>query len=515
VRLDGILDFLGGRVFSAGIATAIVTASNATADDEHRVVVEYALDFPRVRAALEAGRPLADAATRVSVLQASLHGEDWGLSPYQESVFAEIDRHPTLRDRDVLVGKGMETGLNAAFVLDRAALDALGLDPDGPLVRPLATNRNLAAYRIVPLDEFVLWVEDTPFDDLPASVRRHLEAHRPALEARAAFRRGNCEWFRFTWPLHADQLHMARLMHSYRAGTNGFAVDASGRWLGLTNTTHVFVDEADDPYALAVLLNSPVAEFRHRTLGGIGKATSTGMYEYFANQLDRWPVPVLDDAARTALGGVGRRLHALYATAGERSAALEHVWTAVPSAPRPLAAFADPAGPYADVVEVSGQHVDEVGFLYGLQVEVVGRTMRVSGEVAPDDETDRVRRPIFELTSPDPDLFEVVVHAAYGAVQPGSALARRARLTPGAAPTNVFETALNVLTLRDFDAEDPVRNLAVIRSLVGRVSQPAVRLPDILDELRAARTVAVDLAYRAYGVEPWRDEIEAALALVT
>lgn len=513
LRIDSVLDFLGARVFAAGIATAILVATRAPAPDDHRVAVAYALDFPAVRAALEAGAPVAAAATTVEVAQSALQGDFWPLSPFQATVFPAIDRHSTLSEREVLVGKGMETGLNEAFVLDRAQLDRLGLAPDHALVRRLATNRNLAAYQVAPLDEYVLWVEETEFDDLPAPVRAHLEAFRPALEERAAFRRGNCAWYRFTWPLHAERLGTPRLLHSYRAGRNGFVVDEDGTWLGLTNTTTVFPRPGDDPHALAVLLNSPVAEFRHRTLGGIGKATSTGMYEYFANQIERWPVPDPTPEVQAELAALGRRAHEGYRTAFDRAATLDRSFGSVPSVARPLAAYADPAGPFARTVEVVGVHTGEVGVLYGLSAEVVGATLRVEGEVATEDGVDRVRRTLFELTSRDPDVLEFLVQEIHRACRPGAALARRAVLSPGATPANVFETALNVLQVRDYDLGDATRHAAVVRTLVGRAGGGA-RLVATLDGLRVTLASAVDAGYRAYGVEEHRSTIEEALALV-
>lgn len=514
LRLDSILDFLGARVFAAGIATAVLVATRGPVLDDHRVRVEYALDFAGVRAALEVGEPVAAAATTVRVPQSALRGDFWPLSPFQETVFPVIDQHASMASRGYVVGQGMQTGLNEAFVLDRAQLDRLGLGPDHALVRRLATNRNLAAYRVAPLDEYVLWVEDTAFEALPAAVQTHLESFRPALEDRAAYRRGNCAWYRFTWPLHAELLDAPRLLHSYRAGRNGFVVDEAGTWLGLTNTTTVFPRADDDPYALAVVLNSPVAEFRHRTLGGIGKATSTGMYEYFANQLERWPLPELDPDLEAELAGLGRSAHDGYRAVFERAAALERTLGSVPSVVRPLAAYADPAGPFAPFVEVVGVHPDEVGVLYGLSADVVGTTLRVEGEVGTDDGADRVRRRLFDLTGADPDVFEFLVHEVHGACQAGAPLARRAVLSPGASPANVFETALNVLQVRDYDVRDVTRHTAVVRTLVARAGG-GPRLTATLHALGSTLASAADAGYRAYGVEAHRSEIEDALALVT
>lgn len=515
MRLESVVDFLGARVFAAGIATAILVGTRGQVSDDHEVRVEYVLDFARMRAALEAGGPVATATTTVMVPQSALRGDFWPLSPYRATVFPSIDSHRSLAERGIVVGQGMQTGLNEAFVLDRGQLERLGLTPDHPLLRHLATNRNLAAYRVTPLHEYVLWVEDTPFEALPATVQAHLTSFRTSLEARAAFRRGNCEWYRFTWPLHADRSNAPRLLHSYRAGRNGFVVDERGVWLGLTNTTTVFSRKSDDPYALSVLLNSQIAEFRHRTLGGIGKATSTGMYEYFANQIERWPVPEVDGSFATELAAIGRAAHDGYRAAYERGATLERALDSVPSVARPLAVYADPAGPFSRLVEVEGVHADEIGVLYDVSADVVGTTLRVSGEVASDDGADRVRRTLFDLSCSDPDLFEFLVHEVHRAGKIDGPLARQSVLTPGATPANLFVTAMNVLEVRDYDVGDATRHVAVVRTLVSRAGGDGSRLTLTLDALRVTLAAANDAAYRAYGAEAHRSEIEAALTLVT
>ena len=84
-----------------------------------------------------------------------------------------------------------------------------------------------------------------------------------------------------------------KIIVPYRASENRFAVDETGLLAGLTDTTVLFAknDDVNFLYALCALLNSSVLNFRYRALGGIGKLTGKGMFEYFENQVGDLPVP--------------------------------------------------------------------------------------------------------------------------------------------------------------------------------------------------------------------------------
>ncbi len=104
----GILDFLGHKVFNAGIATCILHVRYMPPLEGHLLVVDNVLDFEPVRAILESSDPLAqlppEAVTRIEVSQSDLSGERWSLSPYR-NIFDRID----------LAGKQLNEGISVIF----------------------------------------------------------------------------------------------------------------------------------------------------------------------------------------------------------------------------------------------------------------------------------------------------------------------------------------------------------------------------------------------------------------
>ena len=73
-------------------------------------------------------------------------------------------------------------------------------------------------------------------------------------------------------------------------------MDESTDFIGLTNTTAIFGNNPniDLKYILA-LLNSKLLNFRYKS---IGKQTGSGVYEYFENQISKFPIPEIDTKAQ-------------------------------------------------------------------------------------------------------------------------------------------------------------------------------------------------------------------------
>jgi hypothetical protein len=146
--------------------------------------------------------------------------------------------------------------------------------------------------------EMLLYVEAVAgFEDLPPPVQQHLTGHETELKKRAAFKRGDCDWWRYTWPLHADHHDRAKLYCPYLAKKNRFAPDFDCRFLGLTDTTILFDNhQSENLRYLLGLLNSRLLTFR---FAYIGKLKSGGILEYFWNSVSRLPIRRINFADST------------------------------------------------------------------------------------------------------------------------------------------------------------------------------------------------------------------------
>ena len=186
-----------------------------------------------------------------------------------------------------------------------------------------AHNSDIVPYAIRDRGDQVLYLEDfLSFDDLPQMVRDHLKVHERELKSRAAFVRGDCEWWKYTWPLHKEMVKRPRLYCPYLAGTNRFAADTERRFLGLTDTTVLYdANQAEDLRYFVALLNSSLLTFRFRQ---IGKLKSSGIMEYFWNSISKLRVRRIDFQSQR-----DRAQHdALVGRAQETESAMERIQTA-------------------------------------------------------------------------------------------------------------------------------------------------------------------------------------------
>jgi hypothetical protein len=169
--------------------------------------------------------------------------------------------------------------------------------PDA-LLKRRARNSDIDAFHVREEGPFALYLEEVArYANLPQSVKAWLE--RPAnvtkLRSRAAFQRGDCEWWRYTWPLNRRLYDGPRLICPYRTGRNRYALDADFSYLTLTDTTVAFPREEveENPAYPLGLLNTRMMTFRFR---GLGKLTSANMWESFDNSISELPIRRIDFA---------------------------------------------------------------------------------------------------------------------------------------------------------------------------------------------------------------------------
>jgi hypothetical protein len=287
-----IIDLQNFYVFKGvGITTAIVLLGRRNGGPPAK--------FRRLRATSLPTRPRKEHFAEgrffdtVEVDQERFQGTPWSFVDQEiEALLSKVDSQGEQVGDVLLVGQGMQTGRNDVFGgLPSSSPASWELSEEQYYVR--ARNSDIHRYLIEDSGEIVLYLEDVPrFSDLPSAVREHLKAHEAVLKSRAAYQRGDCEWWRYTWPLHKNHIRQAKLYAPYLATTNRFALDEAQRYLGLTDTTVLYDkgQQEDLRYFLA-LLNSRLLTFRFRY---IGKLKSSGIMEYFWNSVSRLPIRRID-----------------------------------------------------------------------------------------------------------------------------------------------------------------------------------------------------------------------------
>ena len=205
----------------------------------------------------------------------TLHNKIKGNNPLLGSIFK--------------VGKGMETAANEVFLFDT--------QPPFPeeYIRRRVTGDIISRYAIGEATQYLLYHEMAEdFSDLDGSVQRHLEHHREFLENRATVKNEGRTWWRYSRPMHKEFYHLEKIWCSYRSSKNCFALDTVGDLIGFTNTTVIFNTNSDINFKyILALVNSKLLEYQHKNSA---KATGGGIYEYFPNTIERYPIFVASEA---------------------------------------------------------------------------------------------------------------------------------------------------------------------------------------------------------------------------
>jgi type I restriction-modification system DNA methylase subunit len=219
-----------------------------------------------------------------------LTGDIWNFGAENvERIIAKMDSVGTSLSSLAVVGKGMETGANSAFEVEEELFQRLKKKHPMNLY-PRVTNSGIKRFKIDKPKKFLIYPEQVKkLKDLPEELVEVIENGKAALKDRAAFKRGDCDWWKFTWPLHKELFHMPKIVSPYMAERNTFAVDESNYGMYLTDTTVIYVTDKNIPiYALCALLNSEIMDFRFHYLT---KLKGGGVKEYFAKQVEKLPIP--------------------------------------------------------------------------------------------------------------------------------------------------------------------------------------------------------------------------------
>jgi hypothetical protein len=254
-------------------------------------------------------------------IQATEPAERSGLP--KEEVLAQLrarlmqSAYPTIKQEYGSPQRGVETGLDEAFVIDRATYESLiKADPQSAaILNPFAHARDINRWR-AGSDE--AWLINTVpgtvnIDEYPA-VRDYLAPFKERLEKRETAG----QWFELAQADHLDAKQMADLKIVYRANSNwpgGFTLDRSGAYHA-SSSFHV----PNGDYYVSGLLNSKVYWF---LLDGMSPANPEGVMALQPEHVESLPVPRMVDVNLFSM--VGSISDFCHRTLDERKYLYEHV----------------------------------------------------------------------------------------------------------------------------------------------------------------------------------------------
>lgn len=204
--------------------------------------------------------------------------------------------HPTLRDVYGSPLYGIKTGLNEAFVVDRAERDALiAQDPlSAELLKPYLEGKDLKKWRVEPRDLWLIYIPKgrVQIDDYPA-IKAHLLRFKSRLEARATQQ----AWFELqqAQEAYASRMEAPKLVYTRFMDTATFWLDTDGEFY--VNNALNFLAGAG-AYE-AGLLNSRTMWFAIKDAASV---MSGGFVQVHGHVLEKCPIPLAcaQDKARIA-----------------------------------------------------------------------------------------------------------------------------------------------------------------------------------------------------------------------
>ena len=214
-----------------------------------------------------------------------------------------------LKDEYRLPVQGIRTGLDAAFIVDRAKREALiAADPKSEqLLKPFARSASIDRWGAENPSEWIIHTErgTVSIDDYPV-IRQHLEQYREQLEKRS----GDHLWFELSQAEAGDKNQVVDMQVVFRGKSDwpGFTLERNGT---LYCDAGFYIPNGD--YYLTGLLNSRLFWF---LLGSMSSVDADGVVRLQPEHFEQlpFPIPEMDDKAV-----IGAHSDFCHRTAEERS----------------------------------------------------------------------------------------------------------------------------------------------------------------------------------------------------
>lgn len=202
--------------------------------------------------------------------------------------------HPTLKEVYGSPLYGIKTGLNDAFVIDRATRDRLIVqDPhSAELLKPFLEGKDLKKWRVEPQDLWLIYIPKNRvnIDDYPA-IKAHLLPYREALEKRATKQ----AWYELqqAQEAYAPKMAAPKIIYGHFSPEPLFSYESAGFF---SNDKSYFVPGGD--WFLLGLLNSRTLWW---LLSGMAPPVRGGFHEVRVQYVETLPVPKVSADIRERL----------------------------------------------------------------------------------------------------------------------------------------------------------------------------------------------------------------------
>lgn len=254
VLLERIVNFGDLPVFAEAVTYPLILLTSKQSPDQSPVKYTHLKTLPNP--------PLADAieANATLVSRSTLANEHWSLESNGTQSIVEKMQTNSIPLGQFVHGKlyrGILTGLNEAFVIDRRTRNALIAQDSksAEIIKPFVVGRDIKRYRVDFQERYIILTRiGTPIERYPA-IFAHLQRFQSKLEAR--WDKGN-HWWELRSCDYYEEFEKPKIIFPDIAKSSQFAIDSNGFYTA--NTTYIMPTESNQFYLVA-LLNSPLIEF--------------------------------------------------------------------------------------------------------------------------------------------------------------------------------------------------------------------------------------------------------------
>ena len=228
--------------------------------------------------------------------QARLGAGSWQLEDDASASLRQklVNGHPTLKDIYGSPCRGVVSGFNDAFVVDRSKHDELiAADPNSAeLLKPFLEGKDLKKWRIEPQDLWLIYIPKgrIDIDDYPA-IRDHLLPYKEKLEKRATKQ----AWFELqqAQAAYVPMMEAPKIIYGHFSPRALFSREPNGYF---SNDKSYFIPGGD--WFLLGLLNSKLYWWQIQSLCPFVRG---GFYEVRVQYIETLPVPAADESTRTEI----------------------------------------------------------------------------------------------------------------------------------------------------------------------------------------------------------------------
>lgn len=185
------------------------------------------------------------------------------------------------------VSKGMDTGLNKAFIIDDETLNKNKLEKE--IIKRVIKNSEIRRYKTLNPTKFLVYTtNETDISKFPKT-EKYLKGFIEELKNRWEFKKNKCAWFRISTLRSKEIFDNAeeKIYSPYRSEENNFALDTN-KVYGMTDTTIISPKKDIVIRVLLAILNSKLINYFVKKTG----KKKGNSIEYFADFLKHLPIKI-------------------------------------------------------------------------------------------------------------------------------------------------------------------------------------------------------------------------------